>query len=156
MYGAEELGVYVHVPFCVRKCVYCDFYSIASESRKKEYLSSLLRELADARSAFPGCATTLYFGGGTPSRLGIEEFGEVISAVRSLYALDAGAEITVEVNPDDATPLFFSGLAALGVNRVSVGVQWVDEDVLHFLSNLHLLPIRRYFWTERKVGSRNM
>jgi len=129
MYGAEELGVYVHVPFCARKCVYCDFYSVANESGKREYISSLLRELADARSAFPGCATTLYFGGGTPSRLGIEEFGEVINAVRSLYALDAGAEITVEVNPDDATPSFFTGLAALGVNRVSVGVQSVDVSV---------------------------
>ena len=137
MYGAEELGVYVHVPFCARKCVYCDFYSVANESGKREYISSLLRELADARSAFPGCATTLYFGGGTPSRLGIEEFGEVINAVRSLYALDAGAEITVEVNPDDATPSFFTGLAALGVNRVSVGVQSVDVSVLHFLGRRH-------------------
>ncbi len=133
----QGLGVYVHVPFCAAKCPYCDFYSIASEARKGEYVEAVLRELAALRGEFAGNALTLYFGGGTPSRLRVDELGRMVEAVQELYALEEGAEVTVEVNPDDASREFFMGLAALGVNRVSVGVQSVCEAVLKILGRRH-------------------
>lgn len=133
----QGLGVYVHVPFCVSKCPYCDFYSVASETHKARYIESLLRELTLLRDEFAGLATTLYFGGGTPSRLRIDELGRIVEAVRKVYGVVEGAEITVEVNPDDASRAFFEGLAKIGVNRVSVGVQSVDDGVLHSLGRRH-------------------
>lgn len=129
--------MYVHVPFCARKCPYCDFYSVANELRKAEYIEALLRELSMVRGEFAGCASTLYFGGGTPSRLRVQELGRIVEAVRRLYDLEEGAEITVEVNPDDASREYFEGLASLGVNRVSVGVQSVDAAVLRGLGRIH-------------------
>lgn len=133
----SDLGVYVHVPFCARKCPYCDFYSVVREAPEARYVEALARELIRMRGEFEGRARTLYFGGGTPSRLSVEAIGRVVASVRSLYQLVEGAEVTVEVNPDDATPAFFAGLHGVGVNRVSVGVQSVDAAVLRALGRQH-------------------
>lgn len=129
--------MYVHVPFCVRKCPYCDFYSVANEFWRARYIEALLHELTLVRDEFTGRATTLYFGGGTPSRLRVDELGRIVEAVRKEYDVVGGAEITVEVNPDDASRAYFEGLAKIGVNRVSVGVQSVDDEVLRILGRQH-------------------
>lgn len=133
----EGLGVYVHVPFCAQRCPYCDFYSVASDLKKSEYIDVALQELGMLRGEFVGRATSLYFGGGTPSRLGVGEIGRFVDAVRNGYGLLPDAEITVELNPDDAYREYYDGLLRVGVNRVSVGVQSVDGGVLSFLGRSH-------------------
>ncbi|MFO7900193.1 MAG: radical SAM family heme chaperone HemW [Planctomycetota bacterium] len=152
----SQFGVYVHVPFCRRKCRYCDFYSRPpGEGELDRYVDALIREgELRARSVrLTGqtntCPTghsasarvrTVYFGGGTPSMLGAERLARLLSAVREQFDLAADAEITVEVNPLDVTPGLAAGCLDAGFSRVSVGVQSVIEEELGFLGRLHQAP----------------
>lgn len=126
------LGLYIHIPFCARKCPYCDFYSlISSEAQKDLYCAALIDEIKTARRTRVftqnGCKNkpvdTVYFGGGTPSVFGAERIARVLQALREEYAFTPKAEITVECNPSSVTAAFFDALAAAGVNRVSLGLQ---------------------------------
>ncbi len=129
-------GIYVHIPFCKSKCYYCDFYSIvlnnSNLSLKHEFLEALIHELELQRSFFSGKRiNTVYFGGGTPSLYSSEEINKILDKIFSLYDVVSGAEITIEVNPDDFTPEFAHELKkSTPVNRLSIGVQsFVDEDL---------------------------
>ena len=128
-------GVYVHVPFCQRKCPYCAFYSVCGgEDKKALYLSSLMRELDRAPSGIP--ADTLYFGGGTPALLGAERLSEIIDKFDKHFSFTS-PEITVECNPNSITADDLHILRSAGVNRLSVGVQSLDDGELRFLGRLH-------------------
>lgn len=128
-------GIYVHIPFCVRKCPYCDFYSLPSnESLRREYVAALVNEAA----LFPPLAAdTLYLGGGTPSLLGADEVSLVIEAARARFSLADDAEITLECNPAAASAAKLRAFRAAGVNRLSVGVQSVDDAMLRAAGRLH-------------------
>lgn len=133
---AEHL--YIHVPFCARRCVYCDF-SIAVRQRVpvEEYLTALTREW-DARhgdSVFT--LQTLYFGGGTPSKLGGDGVSRLMEIVRSRASLEDGAEVTLEANPEDVTADAARRWRAAGINRVSLGVQSLDDAVLTWMHRTH-------------------
>ena len=130
----ETLGIYIHVPFCRSKCPYCDFYSLKSRdaglfggySRAvASELASLERSsaFADPVSLHARRVDTVYFGGGTPSRVGAAELAFMLCAVRENFDLDPDAEITAEVNPADASPEFFRALRKAGFDRVSMGLQ---------------------------------
>jgi oxygen-independent coproporphyrinogen-3 oxidase len=126
----EPLGLYIHIPFCGRKCPYCDFYSVTDFSYSQAYVEAVCRNLkAHSGSVFD----TVYFGGGTPSIIPAEHFGDILRCVKTTK----DAEITAEVNPDSASPEFLEALIKTGVNRLSIGVQSLFDDDLTVLGRLH-------------------
>lgn len=132
-------GLYLHIPFCQRRCVYCDFYSTTFGAAERErYVGALSRELARRADEADGRhLATVYLGGGTPSQLAPDELERLLAAVYDAYAVALDAEVTIEANPDDLTPDYVAALAALPVNRVSLGVQTFDDDALRLLRRRH-------------------
>ena len=130
------IGLYVHVPFCVKKCRYCDFPSYSGvESYINAYVDAVCREI----SLFPRGeqADTVYFGGGTPSLLRAGQIGSIMKCLEARFDIAADAEITVEANPDSVSRQYVRELAALGVNRMSLGIQSFDDGMLRFLGRVH-------------------
>jgi len=131
------LGLYVHIPFCERKCAYCHFAidpRRPAEERHERYVRALLAEM---RSAEPGTADTLYFGGGTPSLLAPGRIGSIVAVARERFALAPTAEITLEANPRDLGVEALRELRAIGVNRLSLGIQSLDDGVLAEMGRRH-------------------
>ena len=128
-------GLYIHIPFCVRKCSYCDFYSLPGrQDRIKPYVSAVITE---AR-AYAGLSFhTLYLGGGTPSLLGAEQLKNLIGGLRQTFDLGGLVEATVEVNPESATPGFLGAAMDAGINRVSLGVQSLSDCELESVGRVH-------------------
>ena len=131
-------GIYVHIPFCLSKCAYCGFYSIPSVKRKVEFLEALKQEI-DQRKDYLHSEKieTLYFGGGTPSLLNINELETLLALVKNNFQLDPGAEITLEANPDTLSLEYLQQLRFLGVNRLSIGIQSFFDNDLKYLSRRH-------------------
>ena len=131
--------LYIHVPFCQSRCIYCDFYStVAGDSMRKRYVASLVEELQNRRDYLPSSTLwTVYLGGGTPSMLSDEELDRVMECVRDCYELHPGAELTFEANPDDITPAKVDHLRQLGFNRISLGVQSFNDGLLRLLNRRH-------------------
>ncbi|MDQ5985619.1 MAG: Heme chaperone HemW [Syntrophus sp. SKADARSKE-3] len=129
-------GLYIHVPFCKGKCPYCHFYSEPHIERIEEYVTALLKEMSLYRDSFHDF-DTLYFGGGTPSLLQIDQFGSIINGVHQYFKLQSDSEITVEVNPADHDLSWYRGLKALGINRINIGIQSFSDDTLRFLGRRH-------------------
>lgn len=129
-------GIYIHIPFCKRKCIYCDFYSVAvSEEKLDAYLDALVKEYRVRKAELGGSAVrTLYIGGGTPSLVPAENLGGLLHGLCDVAELE---EVTIEVNPDDVTPVYARALAEIGVNRVSMGVQSFDDGQLAMLNRRH-------------------
>lgn len=136
-------GLYLHIPFCERKCVYCSFYSVETLESKERFLRALVREIdmrADALSAdaeAPEVYSTIFFGGGTPSLLSPEELGQIVAALRRRFVIAPDVEFTMEANPGALTKEWLEGYRVLGVNRMSFGVQSFHDDELKFLSRIH-------------------
>jgi oxygen-independent coproporphyrinogen III oxidase len=127
--------VYVHVPFCARRCSYCDFsIAVRRATPVAEYLEALRTELAGVQ---PSRVHTVYIGGGTPSRLGADGVRELLAIVRERYTPAPDAEITLEANPDDITAANAAAWREAGVNRLSVGVQSFDDTVLQWMHRTH-------------------
>ncbi|HAR95991.1 MAG TPA: coproporphyrinogen III oxidase [Deltaproteobacteria bacterium] len=133
---AGSAGLYVHIPFCVTKCPYCDFFSVTDLSLVDDFLEALAREASLYAGRFKSF-DTLYIGGGTPSVLSPGQMSRLFSSLRSCFRFDPSCEITVEINPDDATRERFRTLAAEGVNRLSIGVQSFRDKDLAFLKRRH-------------------
>ncbi len=131
-------SLYIHIPFCERKCVYCDFYSVESRSHLDEFLSALRGEIA---MTSPGWGShefdTVYFGGGTPSLLEPDELGSLLALLRSSFRISPGAEVTVETNPGTVDRAKLAAYRSLGVNRLSIGLQSFHDDELRFLGRIH-------------------
>jgi oxygen-independent coproporphyrinogen III oxidase len=128
-------GLYIHVPFCVRKCSYCDFYSLAGKGNlKPAYVKAILEE----STLYSGQAfRTIYIGGGTPSLLGPELLTKLMTGLKPNFNFSGLVEATVEVNPDSATPDFLECARSLGFNRISIGVQSLDDSELRSISRVH-------------------
>ena len=131
-------GIYLHIPFCKRRCIYCDFYSTTMEQRKDEYIEALCREL-EMRRDYTGepSVATVYFGGGTPSQLEERHFHRVFETIGNNYRLHPDAEITLEANPDDLTPDYVAMLRRLPFNRISIGIQTFNDETLRLLHRRH-------------------
>jgi len=131
--------VYVHVPFCRRRCSYCDFsIAVRPQVPVEEFLSGLGRELAlRFRDTGPWTAETLYFGGGTPSRLGPDGVRRMMEIVRRHIDLEADAEVTLEANPDDIDGPSLAAWRSAGINRLSIGVQSFEDRVLQWMHRTH-------------------
>ena len=133
-------GLYIHFPFCLKKCLYCDFNSTAwSGDEPAQYVELLLREMELREKALPGPvqAPTLYLGGGTPSLMAPELVGRLIEKAVKRFGLEPDAEVTLEANPGTLTPRRLSCYRAAGVNRLSLGIQSFEERLLQRLGRVH-------------------
>lgn len=132
-------GLYIHVPFCQKRCIYCDFYSTTcGEVEKSLYVEALKHEIGLRANYLPSRTLhTIYIGGGTPSQLSPRELEEIFSTIFRTFQVTEDAEITLEANPDDVTEDFASALHELPVNRVSMGVQTFNDYLLHLLNRRH-------------------
>ena len=132
-------GIYVHIPFCASRCSYCDFFSTLSLADAGEpYVEAVVAEARLRRGELADeTAKTLYLGGGTPSQLPMPLLACLINGLRNVFDLTALEEFTVEANPDDVSPEWCAAVAALGVNRVSMGVQSFEDDILRFIGRRH-------------------
>ena len=136
--GASIRSLYVHIPFCERKCEYCDFASVAGMRGHAEYVAALRAELRGLAAAMPGVELdTVFVGGGTPGLLPPAELSAVAAEMRSCFALRPGAELTLEANPSSTTQARAEAWLEAGFNRVSIGVQSLEPDVLRFLGRIH-------------------
>ncbi len=131
-------GLYLHIPFCKTRCIYCAFHSGTDLSVRARYVAALCRELRE-RSGYLNHApiSTVYFGGGTPSLLETADFEAIFEAIKTNFALAPDAEITLECNPDDVTDRRAAAWVQLPFNRVSVGIQSFDDGELRFLRRRH-------------------
>jgi oxygen-independent coproporphyrinogen-3 oxidase len=130
-------GVYLHIPFCRKACTYCDFHFSTGSRLKQRVLEAMLRELDLRAPAVQGPADTVYFGGGTPSLLTPAEIGAFLSALRQGPGIAAGAEVTLEANPDDITAETLAAWRDIGITRLSLGTQSFREDRLRFMGRAH-------------------
>lgn len=151
-------GIYVHVPFCVRKCGYCDFYSVAGGEEERDRFGALVeREMDLLLREFPGeagvPADTVYFGGGTPTVLGPDRLTRLLAAIRARFPVTADAEITAEANPGTVTGDDFLRLREGGFNRVSLGVQSFRPGTLAALGRIHSVDdVRAAYRDARRAG----
>jgi oxygen-independent coproporphyrinogen-3 oxidase len=129
-------GLYIHIPFCLSKCHYCDFYSVTNTSLVPEYLEALFKEMEMYRGRFDAF-DTIYFGGGTPSVLSARQMGYILASVRSNFDLLLDQEITVETNPGDLSLPYLESLLEIGINRLNIGSQSFDQKILDFLGRRH-------------------
>jgi putative oxygen-independent coproporphyrinogen III oxidase len=136
---AEALALYVHWPFCVSKCPYCDFNShVRPGVDQDEWRDALLADLAHEARLLPGRQlTSIFFGGGTPSLMDPATAGAIIQAAKSHWNAADGLEITLEANPNSVEAARFADLAAVGVNRLSLGLQSFNDEALRFLGRAH-------------------
>ena len=131
-------GIYIHIPFCKRRCIYCDFFSTTQSEKKSEYVHALVRELEIRKDYLDNEEIeTIYLGGGTPSQLSKEELEEIFTHIYKVYKVTPDAEITLEANPDDLTPEYVSILRGLPINRISMGIQTFQEETLKLLHRRH-------------------
>lgn len=131
-------GIYVHIPFCKSRCVYCGFFSTTLLEKRPEYVAAVVDELKRRRHYLAGEPVgTIYFGGGTPSLLSVADMERILDAIYNIYNVRGGVEVTMEGNPDDLTPALLHNLRGLGVNRLSMGVQTFDDARLAFLHRRH-------------------
>lgn len=131
-------GLYIHVPFCARRCVYCDFYSNTDRSLVAPYIEALIREMELREDYLNGEAIeTIYLGGGTPSLLREADLDHLFKAIDRLYGLGDAKEITIEGNPDDLHPDYVAQLKHLPINRISMGIQSFHDDDLRLLNRRH-------------------
>lgn len=131
-------GIYIHVPFCKTRCIYCDFCSTTHSELKQRYIHALCRELRERKEYMKNLPVeTVYFGGGTPSQLDKEDFALIFKTIEEVYGLENAKEITLEANPDDLTEAYAVLLRTLPFNRVSMGIQTFDDATLKRLNRRH-------------------
>ena len=131
-------GIYIHVPFCLSKCAYCGFFSVPTLKHKADFLEALKQEMVSRLDYLHGDSVeTIYFGGGTPSLLTLEELKAILDLLYECFPVESGAEITLEANPDTLSLEYLQGLRSLGVNRLSIGIQSFFDDDLRYLSRRH-------------------
>ncbi len=131
-----KAGLYIHIPFCLKKCPYCSFYSITDLVLKSRFLESLLKEMDQYRNT-PLIFDSIYFGGGTPSLLSFREIFPVLDKIHKLFRVQDNVEITLEVNPGTVDKKILKEYAAIGINRINIGVQSFDDGNLRFLGRIH-------------------
>ncbi len=131
-------GIYLHIPFCNTKCIYCDFYSITDHSRKNELISCLIKEIEEKSPLLKDIHfDTIFFGGGTPSLLSYEDFSRLFTSLHSNLSISDNSEITIEANPGTLNKKKLSEFKKLPINRFSFGVQSFIESELKFLTRIH-------------------
>ncbi|MDP9329144.1 MAG: radical SAM family heme chaperone HemW [Actinomycetota bacterium] len=157
--SAEAAGIYVHVPFCLTRCGYCDFNAYAGmDEQKPRYLRALLAEASLAASSWAGTdIVSVFLGGGTPTTIAPTDLGELLVHLRERFAIADDAEITTEANPDTVERASLEALLAAGFDRLSMGAQSFDPSVLRALERVHAPEsVRRAFADARAAGYTNV
>lgn len=153
-------GIYIHIPFCKSRCVYCDFYSTTSLALGQRYVDALCREMEDRCKMEDGrseMVETVYLGGGTPSQLTGTLLRQLFAHLYQTFNISPDAEVTIECNPDDVTEAFAEMLKTLPVNRVSMGAQTFQPERLRFLRRRHTAEqVKEAVSRLRQVGIRNI
>lgn len=137
-YKNKPLGLYLHIPFCVQKCGYCDFYSVPDQTLIKAYVSALLQHIRSYGRVCDGyTADTVYIGGGTPTCIGPKYLGRILQEVKNHFPVADDAEITVECNPESTDKKILDVMKKNGVNRLSFGIQSAHDDELRAIGRIH-------------------
>ena len=148
-------GIYIHIPFCRNKCIYCNFHSAAFLGNKAEFIDALCREIEIRKDYLLEPIETIYFGGGTPSILSDSDYERIFTTLEQNYDLSTVSEITIELNPEDITKEFVQKYALLPFNRASIGTQSFNSKALHYLNRNHsveqnILAVKyiQEYWTK--------
>ena len=131
-------GIYIHIPFCRKACLYCDFHFSVNLENKKYLIDAICKEITSRKNYLEDeTITSIYFGGGTPSLLSLPELEQILSVVHTNFVLDKKAELTFELNPEDAEINYLKKIKTLGVNRLSIGLQSFNDEELKWMNRAH-------------------
>jgi oxygen-independent coproporphyrinogen III oxidase len=130
-------GIYIHIPFCRKACNYCNFHFSTSTKLQKDFTGALLKEISLQKNYLSEPVSTIYFGGGTPSILPSEDIDNILKQLKDIFSVDAEAEVTLEANPDDITATKLAEWKAVGINRLSIGIQSFFEEDLRWMNRAH-------------------
>lgn len=159
-----NVGIYIHIPFCKSRCIYCGFYSTTNKELKERYVDALIREIHMRKDDFarlgtslsPSSTSTVYFGGGTPSSLSVCDIERIVGALESTFN-GTPSEVTLEMNPDDVTKDYIKAVRQMGINRISMGIQTFDDSRLQFIRRRHNAPqAEKAVMTIREEGIHNV
>ena len=154
-------GLYIHIPFCSSRCVYCGFYSTTGLALRERYTNAVCKEIETrgkrVRKEEGEKVSTIYLGGGTPSQLTIDQLRRIFESAYIYNKVENEAEVTIEMNPDDVTADLATALKALPVNRISMGAQTFSDERLRFLHRRHnASQVKEAVKTLRQVGFQNI
>ena len=153
-------GLYIHIPFCASRCIYCGFYSTTRLDLRQQYVDALIRELVEvgkSKMLKDDSISTVYLGGGTPSQLTIPQLHQLFDAIYIYNKVESDAEVTIEMNPDDVSVPYADALRQLGINRVSMGAQTFDDERLRWLNRRHTVAqVGQAVTILRAAGIRNI
>lgn len=150
-------GIYIHIPFCKSRCIYCGFYSTMLLDLRKKYINAVCREMVLRKDYIREPFSTIYLGGGTPSLLDENDLNKLFIYINNVYSVDNNAEVTMECNPDDVTPEFASMLSRMPINRVSMGAQTFSDKRLNLIHRRHnSVEVSRAVKLLRDAGIRNI
>lgn len=134
----ERFGIYIHIPFCVKKCSYCDFVSFCSDEKTwEQYTNAVVCEIENKKIENPKKVTTIYIGGGTPSLIPENYIVKIINTVKSRFKIEESAEITIEANPGTVTEKKLVAYKNVGINRISIGLQSAEDRILKLIGRIH-------------------
>jgi oxygen-independent coproporphyrinogen-3 oxidase len=151
-------GLYIHIPFCAKACHYCDFHFSTNQQKREEMISAINKELLLQRNYLGNeSVQTIYFGGGTPSLLSIEQVISTMDTIRSIHDLNSLSEVTLEANPEDLTSEKLVELRSAGITRLSIGLQSFQDSILQFLNRCHTVKTGiQAFYRAREAGFNNI
>ena len=130
--------IYIHIPFCKTRCIYCDFFSTTQLELREQYVEAVCKEIEMTNKYLDGDTIhSIYFGGGTPSQLDTTQIGRILNTVQAHHSIVQNCETTIELNPDDVTSKYVESLSSLPVNRVSLGIQTFNDNTLRFIHRRH-------------------
>ena len=154
----EELGIYIHIPFCKQKCFYCDFCSFANKNEMQEkYVEAVINEIKNITHKEKYTVTTIYFGGGTPSILNPEYIKNILQEIESSFEILDDAEITIEINPGTVNEEKLKKYKEYGINRLSIGLQSTNDKILKKIGRIHdYKQFEETFFYARKCGFKNI
>lgn len=154
----EELGIYIHIPFCKQKCFYCDFCSFANKNEMQEkYVEAVINEIKNIIHKEKYTVTTIYFGGGTPSILNPKYIKNILQEIESSFKILDDAEITIEINPGTVNEEKLKKYKEYGINRLSIGLQSANDKILKKIGRIHdYKQFEETFFYARKCGFKNI
>ncbi|MBP1713372.1 MAG: coproporphyrinogen oxidase [Deltaproteobacteria bacterium] len=157
---ALPAGLYLHIPFCLSKCPYCGFYSVVNSESTEAFVNALTEEVKAVATPLPPLLSTfdtIYFGGGTPSILRIEQLENILNYIHKYFKLTSDIEITFETNPGDVEFSYLKDISGLGINRLNLGIQSFDDRILGFLGRRHTAAqAREAIKYARQSGFKNL
>jgi oxygen-independent coproporphyrinogen-3 oxidase len=136
-YFCKMAGIYIHIPYCKKKCHYCNFFSLATHKYRNVFVDALLNEIHQRKAEVSLPISSIYFGGGTPSLLSRKELDAIFNQIHQYYSVESEIEITLEANPDDLTSAYLSELQKTEVNRLSIGIQSFNDNDLESVNRAH-------------------